>query len=67
LAFPRRIPGLKSETPRHAGAGWGTLRVARNDRFGKPRGWDIYGTAEAVPLVKILLETKADLDASKET
>jgi hypothetical protein len=60
LAFPRRIPGLKSET-------WGTLRVARNDRFGKPRGWDIYSTAEAVTLVKILLETKADLDASKET
>jgi hypothetical protein len=21
------IPGLKRETPRHAGAGWGTLRV----------------------------------------
>jgi hypothetical protein len=60
LAFPRRIPGLKSET-------WGTLRVSRDDRFGEPRGWDVYGTAEAVPLIKILLETKADLDTSKET
>jgi hypothetical protein len=29
LAFPMRIPGLKSETPRQAGAGWGTLRVSR--------------------------------------
>jgi hypothetical protein len=27
LAFATRIPGLQGETPRHAGAGWGTLRV----------------------------------------
>ena len=26
-ALAAGIPGLKSETPRHAGAGWGTLRV----------------------------------------
>jgi hypothetical protein len=25
--FTRRIPGLKGETPRHAGAGWGTRPV----------------------------------------
>jgi hypothetical protein len=34
-AFARRIPGLRSETPRHAGAGWGTLRVFSLDWFGE--------------------------------
>jgi hypothetical protein len=33
-----RIPGLKSETPRHAGAGWGNLRFLPGGKSRQPSG-----------------------------
>jgi hypothetical protein len=42
LAFTRRIPGLKGETPRHAGAGWGTLRVSSLNRCGRVETFSQY-------------------------
>jgi hypothetical protein len=38
LAFPRGIPGLKSET-------WGTLRVSSDESFWAAQGWGFEGGA----------------------
>ncbi len=44
LASTRRIPGLKCETPRRAGAGWGTLR------FLPKRYWEFRRELQIPPL-----------------
>jgi hypothetical protein len=56
-ALARRIPGLKSETPRHAGAGWGTLPLVRrglcHERVLRVKVVGLPGDISKIPGLKI--------------